>query len=60
MQYPRKYQLSDTLKHSYAIKPVPKPVPSLLRPIRPLHNLEPEKYDTAAHFIKKTFADISR
>ena len=32
----------------YAIKPVPKPVPHLPRPIRPLHNPTLEKIDTAA------------
>ena len=40
---------NNTLKHSNLIKPVPKPVPSALRQIQPLHNLVLEKYDTAAH-----------
>ena len=37
-------------KHSYAIKPVPKPVSPLQDTIRPLHNLTLEKVDTAAIF----------
>ena len=44
---------------SYAIKPVPKPVPPLQDPIRSVHNLTLEKYDTAAiHFESKQFPSL--
>ena len=50
-QIPSK-QLLNTTKHSYAIKPVPKPVPSHLRPIRLTIDTHTEKkVDTAAKHI---------
>ena len=45
-------------KHSYAIKPVPKPVPAVFTSIRPVINLWLENYDTAAclpYFLRLNF-----